>query len=109
MAKFILLYKGPATPMEDMTAEQSEQSMQAWTSWMGKVGSAIVDVGNPFAARAGVAGDGSTTSASDLNGYSIVEAADLQEAKGFCDSHPFLSDGTSRFVIEVYELAPVPM
>jgi hypothetical protein len=109
MSKFILLYKGPATPMEDMTAEQSEQSHQAWNSWMGKVGSAIVDLGNPFASRSGVAGDGSSTSASDLHGYTIVEAADIEEAKGLCDGHPFLSDGTGRFVIEVYELAPVPM
>jgi hypothetical protein len=109
MAKFILLYKGPATPMEDMTPEQSEQGMQAWNAWMGKVGSAVVDLGNPFAAGTGVAGDGSTTTASDLHGYTIVEAADMEEAKGFCDGHPFLSDGTARFVIEVYELAPVPM
>jgi len=109
MAKFILLYKGPATPMEDMTPEQSEQAMQGWNAWIGKVGSALVDVGNPFAARTAVAGDGSVTTASDLNGHSIIEAADIDEAKGLCDSHPFLSDGTARFVIEIYELAPVPM
>lgn len=109
MAKFILLYKGPATPMENITPEQSDQIMQAWGAWMGKVGSAMVDMGAPFAARAGVAGDGSTTGASDLNGYSIVEAADLDAAKALCDGHPFLSDGTARFTVEVYELAPIEM
>lgn len=109
MAKFILLYKGPATPMEDITPEQSDQMMQAWGAWMGKVGSAMVDMGAPFATRAGVAGDGSGTGASDLNGYSIVEAADLDAAKALCDGHPFLSDGTASFVVEVYELAPIEM
>ena len=51
MAKFILLYRGPATPMEDITAEMSEQIMQAWGAWMGKVGDALVDGGAPFAGR----------------------------------------------------------
>jgi hypothetical protein len=109
MAQFILLYKGPATPAEEMSPEQTEQVMQGWNTWMGKVGSAIVEIGNPFAAGAGVAGDGSLTSSSDLHGYTIVEAADLNEAQGLCDGHPFLSDGTAKFVVEVYELAPVPM
>ena len=107
MAKFILLYKGPATPMEDITPEVGEQLMQAWNAWMGNVGKALVDGGAPFAGRTGVAGDGTATSASDLNGYSIVEAADIDTAKSLCDGHPFLSDGTARFVVEIYELAPM--
>lgn len=109
MAKFILLYKGPATPMEEITPEQSEQIMQAWGAWMGKVGSAIADGGAPFTTRAAVAGDGSTKEAIDLNGYTIVEAADIAEATSLCDGHPFLSDGTPAFSIEIYELAPIEM
>ncbi len=104
MSKFILLYKGPATPMEDFTPEQGEQIMQEWNSWMGKVGSAVLDAGAPFTGGTGVAGDGSTTSVSDLNGYTVVEAADINEAKVLCDGHPFLSDGTAKFVVEIYEL-----
>ena len=107
MAKFILLYKGPATPMEDITPEASEQITQAWGAWMGKVGDALVDGGMPFAGRTAVAGDGSTTSASDLNGYTIVEAPDIDVAKTLCDGNPFLSDGTAKFAIEIYELMPM--
>lgn len=109
MAKFILLYKGPATPMEQITPEQSEQIMAAWGAWMGKVGSAMVDAGAPFGGRTAVAGDGSTTDASDLNGYTIVEAADLEEASSLCGGHPFLSDGTAKFAVEIYELTPIEM
>lgn len=109
MAKFILLYKGPATPIEEITPEQSEQIMQAWGAWIGKVGSAMVDVGAPFAGRTAVAGDGTSTGASDLNGYSIVDSADIDGATSLCEGHPFLSDGTAKFAIEVYELAPVEM
>jgi len=109
MAKFILLYRGPATPMEDFTPEQSEQMGQAWGAWMGKVGAAMTDGGAPFAGRAAVQADGAAADASDLNGYSVVEAANLDEAKALCDGHPFLSDGSAKFAIEVYELAPIEM
>lgn len=109
MAKYILLYRGPATPMQDISPEQSEQIGQAWGAWIGKVGSALVDVGAPFAGRTALKDDGSTTDAGDLNGYSIVEARDLDEARSMCDAHPFLSDGEGRFAIEVYELAPIEM
>jgi hypothetical protein len=93
--------------MEDITAEMSEQIMQAWGAWMGKVGDALVDGGAPFAGRTAVAGDGSVTSASDLNGYTIVDAPDIDTAKTLCDGNPFVSDGTAKFAIEIYELAPM--
>jgi hypothetical protein len=93
--------------MEDITAEMSEQIMQAWGAWMGKVGDALVDGGAPFAGRTAVAGDGSVTSASDLNGYTIVDAPDIDTAKTLCDGNPFVSDGTAKFAIEIYELVPM--
>jgi hypothetical protein len=105
MAKFILLYKGPATPQADITPDVGEQLMQAWGAWMGKVGEALVDAGAPFAgASTAVAGDGSTKSASDLNGYTIVEAPDIGAAKALCGGNPFLDDGTANFAVEIYEL-----
>ena len=106
MAKHILVYKGPATPMENITPEVGAQLRQEWEAWMGKAGDALVDAGAPFAGRTGVAGDGSTTSASDLTGYTIVQAPTIEEAKALCDGHPSLSDGTARFVVEICELAP---
>ena len=109
MARFILLYRGPATPMENITAAESEQIRQAWGAWMGKLGAAIVDGGAPFAGRTALLGDGSTGAATDLNGYTVVEAADLEEATSLCAAHPFLSDGTRKFAVEIYELAPMEM
>jgi hypothetical protein len=109
MAKFILLYRGPATPPAEITPELGEKIMQQWGVWMGKVGGAIADLGAPFGGSTAIRGDGSTTNASDLTGYTVVEAADLEAAKGLCDGHPFLSDGTARFAVEVYELLPIPM
>ena len=105
MAKFILLYKGPATPQADITPEVGEQLMQAWGAWMGKVGEALVDGGAPFVGSSNaLAGDGSTKSASDLNGYTIVEAPDIDAATALCGVNPFLDDGTANFAVEIYEL-----
>jgi hypothetical protein len=107
MAKYILLYKGPARAQENIPAAEREQIMQGWMQWGDKVGPALVDFGNPFAARASVHGDGSEGAASDYTGYTIVEATDLNAAKGFCDGHPFLKDAGREFSVEVYELAPM--
>jgi hypothetical protein len=109
MAKFILLYRGPATPMDQITPDMSKKMGDAWAAWIGKVGSAMVEVGAPFGGGTAVRGDGSTTSASDLNGYTVVEAADVDAAKALCDGHPFLSDGTDKFAIEVFPLVPMEM
>lgn len=107
MSKFIYLYRGPATPMENMSAEQSEAAMQAWGEWIGRLGPALVEVGNPFGARSAVADDGSSPEPGDLNGYSIVEAENMAAARALADKHPFLTDGNGRFSVEVFELVPM--
>src|SRR6266478_3172026 len=34
MTKYLYLYRGPAPPMDQFTAEQSAEQMQAWGEWM---------------------------------------------------------------------------
>jgi len=107
MAKFILLYRGDATPPESMTPEQGAEIMGQWNAWVDKHGAALVDVGAPFGARASIGGDGVEQTPVKLNGYSIVEADDLASAKGFCDGHPFLEGTGAEFAVDVFELAPM--
>lgn len=109
MKKFILLYKGPATPMEQMTPELTQKTMAGWKTWMDKVGSALVDMGSPMENGKSVVDNGSTGQAIDLNGYSIIQADNLDAALQLVDGHPFLSDGQGRFSVEVFELLPMPM
>ena len=72
---------------------------------MGKVGTALVDAGAPFAGNStAVVADGSTRSASDLTGYTIVEAQDIDAAKALVGGNPFLEDGSAKFAVEIYEL-----
>jgi len=59
MANFLLLYSGGSMP--ETPAEQAEV-MQAWGAWYGKLGSALVDAGNPFTPVAKrIAKDGSVS------------------------------------------------
>ena len=108
MKKFILLYKGPATSAKDMGEEEAKAIMAKWAEWMQKVGSAMVDMGNPMANGISIVDDGSESMASQLSGYTIIQAEDMAEAKALVDGHPFLSDKSGKFSVEVYELLPVP-
>jgi hypothetical protein len=109
MGKFLYLYRGPATAMEDFTPEQGAEQARAWGEWMAKAGPALADGGAPFGARAAVSDDGTTPEPSDQNGFTIVEADDLAAARALTAGHPFLAEGKGRFSIEIFELAPMPM
>jgi len=107
MSKYIFLYRGPATPMSDFTAEQQAEQMEAWGQWIGRLGTSLTDVGTPFGERTSLSDDGSSSAPGDLNGYSIVEADSLDGAKALADKHPFLTEGKGRFSVEVFELVPM--
>lgn len=107
MAKFIYLYRGPATPMSDATPEQGAERKAAFGAWMEKVGAALVNVGSPFGTRASVRDDGTEGTAGDLIGYSIIEADDLAAAKALIDGLPFLSNSDGKCAVEIFELLPM--
>jgi hypothetical protein len=107
MAKYLYLYRGPATPMDQFTPEQSAEQMEAWGQWIGRLGQALVDVGAPFGARSALADDGTSPAPGDLNGYSIVEADGVEAARALADKHPFLTEGKGRFSVEIFELVPM--
>lgn len=105
----MMVYKGEATDMADMTEEEGQEVMAKWGVWMQKVGPALADIGAPFGPGASVVDDGSSGTTLSVTGYSIVEAADLNAAKQLTDDHPYLSDGAGAFAIDLFELMPVPL
>jgi hypothetical protein len=107
MAKFIYLYRGPATSMSDLTPEQGAERMAAFGAWMEKAGAALVDVGCPFGTSASVRDDGTEGTAGDLTGYTIVEADDLAAAKALTYGLPFLSGSDGKCAAEIFELLPI--
>lgn len=107
MAKFMYLYRGPATPMSDLTDEQGAERMAAFGAWMANVGAALLDGGSPFGLSASVRDDGTEGNAGDLIGYSILEADDLAAAKALTNGLPFLSNGDGKHAVEIFELLPM--
>jgi hypothetical protein len=95
MGKYVLAYKGGSIPE---TEEEQKSVMDAWTAWFTELGDSVVDMGNPFGAQAAVGG-GAT---SGLTGYSIVNAASLDDALAKAKTCPILNGGSGGGV-EVYE------
>jgi hypothetical protein len=104
----MLIYRGQASDLSQMSEEQQKAVLDHWQKWIGTVGSALVDVGSPFGGSSGVVDDGTTRQAHALSGYSIVEAASPEDAKKHASVHPFLSEGQGNFGIDIYELMPTP-
>ena len=109
MPKFMMMYKGKATDLSEMSESDGAEVMAKWGAWIEQVGPALADIGTAFGPGASVVDDGTTGSATSLTGYSIVEAADMAAAIGLADGHPYLSEGKGHFAIDLYELMPVPM
>jgi hypothetical protein len=105
----MMVYKGEATDMADMSEEEANAVMAKWGAWMQKVGTALSDLGTPFGPATSVVDDGSEGTAASLTGYSIVEAGSIDEARDLADGHPYLSEGKGDYSIDIYELMPLPM
>lgn len=100
MPKYILGYHGGSMPE---TPEAGAKVMADWNKWVAGVGSAIVDVGNPTGPAKTIAANGTVTNgggANPLTGYSLIEAASLDEAVKLAKSCPQLASGGSIQVAE---------
>jgi hypothetical protein len=104
MSRFILLYRGDATPPDAMSPEEGQAEMERWMAWMERCGAAMLDMGAPFGDRASVVDDATSGSPAPLNGYTIVEADSVEGARELTRDHPFLAEGKGDFAIDVFEL-----
>lgn len=103
MAKYVLAYLGGGMA-ESEAAQQA--AMEQWMNWFGSLGAAVLDPGNPFGPARSVATDGAVTEGggAGLTGYSVIEAADLDDATAKAQGCPVLANGGS---VEVYEALPI--
>ena len=102
MSNFLLLYHGGSRPEDP--AEQA-QVMKAWTDWFGKLGSALVDGGNPASQTREIAANGAVTQVNGTapTGYSIIKAADMDSAVALAKGCPVLLGGASLQVVETMD------
>ena len=93
MANFMVFYHAPAgawEQMANMTPEQQAEGMKHWMTWAEKSGSGLLDLGAPLGNGQKVAKSGSAPSTSDIAGYSILQAENMDAAKKLIEGHPHL-------------------
>jgi hypothetical protein len=106
MANFVFVYTGGGA----MPATQAEQTavLQAWGAWYEKLGSAVVDGGNPFTPTAkSIASDGSVSDGpvgTMATGYSIIAADSLNAAVAMAQGCPVLQSGGQISVYETFNV-----
>ncbi len=94
MTRYLVTYHGGG-PMPD-TEQGREQVMAAFGTWVAATGSALVDPGAPLGptstvlAAPGAAGQPGEPLA---DGYSIIDAVDIDDATDLLTGHPFLARG----------------
>lgn len=95
MKKFIILYKGPA--------RRPGASHEGWFTWFGNLGSALLDKGSKLSDGTDVRGDGSygDVIGTTLNGYSIIQAKDMDAAIKLVESHPYLQLG-KEYTVQIF-------
>lgn len=98
MKKFVFLYQGQGP------TEPTAEGMKAWGDWFASLGEHLVDGGNPFGAGREVTTSGATDlshAATPITGYTIVNAADLDEAQQLLAGCPMST------AVRVYEALPM--
>ncbi|MFV1969485.1 MAG: hypothetical protein ACC683_00620 [Acidimicrobiia bacterium] len=92
MKKYVFLHQGFVPPTPEIG--------EAWGAWFTSIADKIVDSGSPFGSAREITKDGTTDLPLDLDaltGYTIINAADLDEATEIASTCPFISG------IRVYE------
>lgn len=109
MPNFMYIYHAPPPPPD--TPEPSHEEMQEvmghWMAWSEQVGDGMVDFGTPLGAGKRVTSDGAQDSSSDVTGYTIIEAEDMDAALALARVHPHLNM-PGGCEIELYEVQPIP-
>jgi hypothetical protein len=104
MAKYLFVYHGGSHPE---TEDEVAAVMDAWGQWFGSMGSAVVDGGNPVNSSSTVNSDGSVSNdggANPASGYSLIEAADVDEALAKAKGCPILPSGGTVEVAEAIDM-----
>lgn len=104
MPNYLLSYHGGGMPE---TEEEQGKVMAAWGDWMGKLGDKLVDGGLPVVASKTIASDGTVTDgggANPVSGYSVIRAANMDEAVALARDCPVFLGGASLEVGETMDM-----
>src|SRR5262245_44377760 len=103
MARFLVTYHASDMPHDPQSMAKARE---AFMTWAAKTGSALVDPGAPVRSTSTVAGSGwdrEGQADSPFNGWSVIEAADVEAAAQLLNDHPFISRGGTLQISEPVE------
>jgi hypothetical protein len=109
MKKYIVLYHAPASSMgkmKNMSPEEMKKGMEPWMKWAKQCGKGLVDLGSPLGNGQKLSSKGSSRSNREVVGYSVLQAKDMDAAKGMLKEHPHLK-WAGQCEIEVHESMPM--
>ena len=98
MPKFMFIYHGGSAPE---SPEEGEKVMAAWDAWMSGMGDALLDGGNPAGASMTLTASGVTEGggSNPVSGYTLVQAASMQDAIELGRGFPILNDAQGSIEI----------
>jgi hypothetical protein len=97
MPDFVLTYRNPTG------YKPSPESMAAWMAWFEGMGDHLVEQGKPTVVRSAL-GD-TSAERTELGGYSLIQADDLESAVAVAKGCPHLDRGGG---VEIGQLGEVP-
>jgi hypothetical protein len=97
MPTFVFAYRSPTG------YAPSPESAADWMAWFDGMGDRLVDLGKPAVSRAAIGN--CNPDATELGGYSLIRADDLEEATTIAGGCPQLSRAGG---VEIGELGEVP-
>lgn len=104
MANYLLVYHGGSKPEDPADIAQV---MQAWGDWFTRLGSAVIDAGNPVGLSTTVHSDGSVShdgGSNPASGYSLIAADSVEDAVAKAKGCPILESGGSVELAEILQM-----
>ena len=104
MAKYLFVYHGGKMASNP---QEAKDAMNAWGAWFGALGAAVIDGGNPVAKSYTVKADGSLVSdggANPASGYSLIEAASVEDAHAKAKGCPLLKHGGTIEIAQAMDM-----
>ncbi|WP_138418286.1 hypothetical protein [Sinomonas gamaensis] len=100
MTRFLITYHGMPYPQPDVISA-SRTALRKWAENF--LGTALVDFGAPLLLGGQIAAS-EPVDAVEIDGYSIIEARSLADARALLSDHPYISLGGTIQINECLEL-----
>jgi len=106
MPPYLYIYRGDKSQIPS-TPEEQQAAMKAWGDWMGAIGDKMINPGEPVGISKLVTEAGVSDQVPNPSfGFSIVEAATIEEACDMAKGNPMV---VGKGGVEVAEIVPMNM